>query len=715
MSPITNPAAHRLGNFANTAEEDDMIRSVLNGTFRDQHSSNGNGSHHQHHQHNQHGQFSMNASGSQGLRSNVPSHLGSLSGYSSPVPTATTLPHQAANAFDFVPQRSNSVPPSRGRDPEVLSAGVDAALDEYEVYEKMVSMGFRLPNGKIPTFHQFLDAVQNPHVLYSSPPSPPRNSNSSGYRHQAPGHNNMGIRSRPGSPVHHPHIPAQPQARKAGHLPHRFATLSGNSRANDVGSMNMPHGRSGDFPAYDHHVRSIERNEQVYHLHHTQRAEWYHSNRMDPRDVPRERLPERNSPNIAGKQRPRNRKDEIKRSDEIPSLENSNDNAVRSALLEEFRGSKTRRYELKELRGCMVEFSGDQHGSRFIQQKLETADDSEKDLVFSEILPHALTLMTDVFGNYVIQKFFEHGTYEHKQQLAEKMKTHVITLSLQMYGCRVVQKALEHVDPIQQACLVFELDGHVLKCVKDQNGNHVIQKTIEKVPPENVQFVLDAFHGQLYSLATHPYGCRVIQRMFEHCTDAQVDPLLGELHSHTSSLLLDQYGNYVIQHVLEHGKLEDKSKIVAQVQGQVLPLSKHKFASNVVEKCVAHGTLEERYALIDEVLIRDATPLIAMMKDQYANYVVQKMLDVVQNDQKVNLLTRIKPHLSSLKKFTYGKHLINKVEKLLAIIAADPEQEGIFGEDLHMFDQVSPTSSKGASMPDLCLDDAGEAHSNEPL
>ena len=59
-----------------------------------------------------------------------------------------------------------------------------------------------------------------------------------------------------------------------------------------------------------------------------------------------------------------------------------------------------------------MEFSGDQHGSRFIQQKLETATAAEKQMVFKEILPNALQLMVDVFGNYVIQKFFEHGSFE---------------------------------------------------------------------------------------------------------------------------------------------------------------------------------------------------------------------------------------------------------------------------------------------------------------
>jgi pumilio RNA-binding family len=53
-----------------------------------------------------------------------------------------------------------------------------------------------------------------------------------------------------------------------------------------------------------------------------------------------------------------------------------------------------------------------------------------------------------------------------------------------------------------------------------------------------------------------------------------------------------------------------------------------------------------------------------MMKDQYANYVVQKMLDVADPDQRDRLVIKIKPHLNSLRKFTYGKHIIAKIERL---------------------------------------------------
>ncbi|XP_066532480.1 pumilio homolog 2 isoform X4 [Hoplias malabaricus] len=348
------------------------------------------------------------------------------------------------------------------------------------------------------------------------------------------------------------------------------------------------------------------------------------------------------------------------RSDVMPS--------GRSRLLEDFRNNRFPNLQLRDLPGHMVEFSQDQHGSRFIQQKLERATPAERQMVFGEILQAAYQLMTDVFGNYVIQKFFEFGSTDQKLALATRIRGHVLPLALQMYGCRVIQKALESISSDQQVIsdIVRELDGHVLKCVKDQNGNHVVQKCIECVQPQALQFIIDAFQGQVFVLSTHPYGCRVIQRILEHCTQEQTLPILEELHQHSEQLGQDQYGNYVIQHVLEHGRPEDKSKIVAEVRGKVLALSQHKFASNVVEKCVIHSSRAERALLIDEVCCQKDGPhsaLYTMMKDQYANYVVQRMIDMAEPAQRKIIMHKIRPHIATLRKYTYGKHILAKLEK----------------------------------------------------
>ena len=53
----------------------------------------------------------------------------------------------------------------------------------------------------------------------------------------------------------------------------------------------------------------------------------------------------------------------------------------------------------------------------------------------------------------------------------------------------------------------------------------------------------------------------------------------------------------------------------------------------MIEKCVSHSSNPSRALLIDEVC-QEPDALFIMMKDQYANYVVQKMLDVAEPQQK---------------------------------------------------------------------------------
>ncbi|KAJ6317689.1 hypothetical protein OIU76_013264 [Salix suchowensis] len=72
--------------------------------------------------------------------------------------------------------------------------------------------------------------------------------------------------------------------------------------------------------------------------------------------------------------------------------------------------------------------------------------------------------------------------------------------------------------------------------------------------------------------------------------------------------------------------------------------------------------------LVDEMLgtTDENEPLQAMMKDQFANYVVQKVLETCDDQQLELILNRIKVHLNALKKYTYGKHIVVRVEKLVA-------------------------------------------------
>ncbi|TCD71885.1 hypothetical protein EIP91_000017 [Steccherinum ochraceum] len=358
--------------------------------------------------------------------------------------------------------------------------------------------------------------------------------------------------------------------------------------------------------------------------------------------------------------------------------------ANRSPLLDEFRSNKTRGWDLRDIFGHVLEFSRDQHGSRFIQQKLEGASADERQTVFEEIVPqHSLDLVQDVFGNYVIQKLFEHGTATQRSQLAATMEGHILQLSQHMYGCRVVQKAVEFISPEHQGIFVKELDANVLQCVRDANGNHVIQRLIELVPPERLGFIA-AFRGSVFDLASHAYGCRVLQRQrcLEHLPDEQTRPLLDERTTHPSTSADGRSvwrksahhpfavrGNYVIQFILEKGQPQDKAAITSKLRAEMLKMSCHKFASNVCEKALVTSEQAVRHALVNEILLprKDGIDVVVlMMKDQYGNYVLQRALSVAEGEQKENLIKRIRPHLLNARRQggTYGKHLI-AIERLL--------------------------------------------------
>ncbi|KAL6866880.1 armadillo-type protein [Trichoderma novae-zelandiae] len=229
--------------------------------------------------------------------------------------------------------------------------------------------------------------------------------------------------------------------------------------------------------------------------------------------------------------------------------------------------------------------------------------------------------------------------------------------------------ALEHILVEQQAELTRELEPEILRVIKDQNGNHVVQKIIELVPRQYIDFIMNAVRGQVTPLASHAYGCRVIQRLLEYGTEADKAEIMGELHASAQILITDQYGNYVAQHVIQNGEPEDRERIIRLVMGQLLTLSKHKFASNVVEKCIEYGTPAQRTTIREQLTTAGPdgnNPLQQMMRDQFGNYVIQKLLGQLQGEERDALVEEIKPQFYTLKKSVASRQ-VQALEKLLGL------------------------------------------------
>ena len=150
-----------------------------------------------------------------------------------------------------------------------------------------------------------------------------------------------------------------------------------------------------------------------------------------------------------------------------------------------------------------------------------------------------------------------------------------------------------------------------------------------------------------------------MQRCLDAASVEQRSLLVRQISYCCLDLMQDPYGNYVIQYVLDHCSDQDINLIVACPLGRLVNLSKQKFSSNVIEKCLekANPELCQRYIeeLCQPISIRD------LLHDQYANYVLQKAIQVASYDQGIALVNALKPHLASIRNTGCGKRIVSKI------------------------------------------------------
>lgn len=317
---------------------------------------------------------------------------------------------------------------------------------------------------------------------------------------------------------------------------------------------------------------------------------------------------------------------------------------------------------LEDLQGDMAALCKDQHGCRFLQKKLEEGNAEHRDMIFNEIYPHFGELMTDSFGNYLSQKLLEHCTDEQRDALLESISGELVSISLNMHGTRAVQKMIDYLSTQRQVqSLIMALNLNVVTLIKDLNGNHVVQKCLNTLPPEDNQFIYNAVAANCIEVATHRHGCCVLQRCIDHASESQRIQLVTEITYNSLTLVLDPFGNYVVQYVLDLNDSRFITAIVNQFRNNVCALSAQKFSSNVVEKCVRVADLEGRKQLISELI--DKSRLERMLRDSFANYVVQTALDYAEPGQRAELVAIIRPVLPMIRNTPYGKRIQSKIQR----------------------------------------------------
>jgi len=319
--------------------------------------------------------------------------------------------------------------------------------------------------------------------------------------------------------------------------------------------------------------------------------------------------------------------------------------------------------KLEHLQGEILGLCKDQHGCRYLQKKLEERNPEHVHTIFLETHQHVVELMTDPFGNYLCQKLLEFSNDEQRTVLINNAAPEMVKIALNSHGTRALQKMIEFVSTPEQIHTVTNaLNDRVVELIQDLNGNHVIQKCLNRLSPEDAQFIFDTVGTNCVAVGTHRHGCCVLQRCIDHATGLQKAKLISQITASAFHLVQDPFGNYVLQYIVDLQEECFTNPLCHAFQGQIPSLSKQKFSSNVIEKCIRGAETSVTRMMIDEML--NANELERMLKDSYANYVVQTAMDYADVDTRDKLVQSIRPLLPLVRQTPHGRRIQSKIMAL---------------------------------------------------
>ncbi|KAG8093252.1 hypothetical protein GUJ93_ZPchr0012g20670 [Zizania palustris] len=316
---------------------------------------------------------------------------------------------------------------------------------------------------------------------------------------------------------------------------------------------------------------------------------------------------------------------------------------------------------LAGLGGFMHHIARDQHGCRFLQQRLEDGK-REVDFIFAGVARHAVELMVNPFGNYLMQKLLSVCDDEQRMAIVLTLTEEpfvLVRISLNVHGTRAVQKLIDCLMTREEIQLVVEaLNPGFLELIKDPNGNHVVQRCLQSFDASDNKPIFEAAAVHCLDIGMQCHGCCVLQKCIARSGGEQREKLVAAIASNGFELAQDAFGNYVVQYVMDLKVPAANASLTKQFLGRYIHLSMQKFSSNVVEKCLKVFKEADKASIILELLA--APHFEQLLQHPFANYVIYSALQNSKGSLHSALTNAIRPHVELLRTSPYCKRIYSR-------------------------------------------------------
>lgn len=342
-------------------------------------------------------------------------------------------------------------------------------------------------------------------------------------------------------------------------------------------------------------------------------------------------------------------------------------------------------YAAERLRGHVVELTMQTYGCRVIQKCIEVMPPAGLDVILAELKDNVAKCIQDQNGNHVIQKCVE--VIPHQCGfIISAFSGRVMELATHAYGCRVIQCIMQHC-PEQEDTIFNELLKAVDVLAKDQYGNYVIQHVLQHVKDESkVERIYAALKPKFFYLSKQKFASNVMEKMYARSKPANrmaiVEMMCADFPTKAEQV-----------EVVAFSRSATRTAAMVNAEEGTWPPSKNNADGTVKEvkeknreaKDAAMGVIESAVSMGPG----QPSMLCLMMSDQYANYVVQRVLDASEVDQFVKLVDNIEKYILPIRTYTYGRPIVQRLSRRKLVLAP--------GDDASETTSNPPTGNSGAN------------------
>ena len=328
------------------------------------------------------------------------------------------------------------------------------------------------------------------------------------------------------------------------------------------------------------------------------------------------------------------------------------------------------------IKGKIVSIIKNHKGSKIFQKYLKsTHSDEILHLIFIELLPFLVDLIIDPYANYFCKKFFTFLNAKDRIDFLKNIEKALIELSSDSIGTYPIQSIIEHLNTNNEKNIFLAgiKEGYV-KLIYDAFGCHVLEKLLTCFEDEYVDFIYTYIFDNFLYLTNNSNGIYIIKKILTFVQKKNLHEKLKSIVKKNAIFLIKQsYGNFVIQVIIENW--EDYKEITDLFEGNFFALSLEKYASNVIERCIEKDKeILENY--INEIIENKC--ISNVMKSNYGNYVVQKVIKLAEGENKKKFVFNAAKDIDKIN----DNKLIQKWKSLLSphINELDKEQIDILKE-----------------------------------